>query len=391
MKVCVVGVSQISDSYPNVRYKIKALRALYGDDLTEKVRTQAPIGFFAGLKRSGFLGRLIEACRFAFHHVSLLLSLVPKLSPIDVIYVVYPGVFLVLGFALVPRKYRPVIVLDGFISIYDAAVNDRRLLAPESLLSKALFWVEYKSFIVADSVLVDTEENREFYSNIFSIPIDRFKVIPLSIPPFDFKEPQSHSDRLNCLFIGTFVPLQGVAQIAKAARLLRDKKDIQITVVGSGQDASLFRSAVDGVELPNLRWIDSHLTTEKLLELLEQADVCLGIFGETPKAQRVLPFKIYYYLAAGKPVVTANTKCLRRLTGGMNEDSPFFLIEPAPEALASTLLECLESRANTELKANNARKYFDGLLSDDAIRNQLGSHIADVRNASLMASKRRIR
>ena len=43
-----------------------------------------------------------------------------------------------------------------------------------------------------------------------------------------------------------------------------------------------------------------------LAQAINQADICLGIFGNNLKAQLVIPNKIYEAIACGKLVVTAN-------------------------------------------------------------------------------------
>ena len=43
------------------------------------------------------------------------------------------------------------------------------------------------------------------------------------------------------------------------------------------------------------------------------ADVCLGVFGTSGKAARVVPNKVYDALAAGRPLVTEDSRAAREL------------------------------------------------------------------------------
>ncbi len=79
-------------------------------------------------------------------------------------------------------------------------------------------------------------------------------------------------------------------------------------------------------------WID-WVDPQDLVALVAQHDVCLGIFGTTPKAKRVVPQKVYQGCAAGRAVITSGTDPQRRILG----DSVAYVEAGDPSALAAML------------------------------------------------------
>ena len=62
------------------------------------------------------------------------------------------------------------------------------------------------------------------------------------------------------------------------------------------------------------------------------SDVCLGVFGTSPKSQRVIPNKVFDALAVGRPVVTADTPAVREV---LTHGEKAWLCPPGdPDALA---------------------------------------------------------
>jgi glycosyltransferase involved in cell wall biosynthesis len=90
-----------------------------------------------------------------------------------------------------------------------------------------------------------------------------------------------------------------------------------------------------------------------LPDVISKSDVCLGIFGQTPKAQRVIPLKVYQALAMRKPVITGDTPAARSLL----KDGESAILCPVgnPRALADAILLL---RNNPDLCERIAEKGF---------------------------------
>lgn len=227
-----------------------------------------------------------------------------RLSPEpDAVLVGYLGHFDV---HLARRLFRGTpIVLDHLVSAADTAA-DRRVASPR--LVGMLERLDRSAVGAADVVCVDTAEHVEL------LPVEargRAVVVPVGAPERWFRHPEQRAGGpVRVVFFGLFTPLQGTPVIGEAIRLLTENEGISFTLVGRGQDYETARAAAGG-RATWREWVDP----DQLPDLVAGHDVCLGIFGTTPKAGRVVPNKVFQGAAAGCAVVTADTRPQRAALG----------------------------------------------------------------------------
>jgi glycosyltransferase involved in cell wall biosynthesis len=139
---------------------------------------------------------------------------------------------------------------------------------------------------------------------------------------------------LSVLFYGQFIPLHGIGTIIKAAQLL-EHEYIQWMIIGKGQEESRVRELVALHPLEHLNWIP-WVPYRELADWIDHADVCLGIFGDSNKASRVIPNKVFQIIAMGKPLITRDSPAIREL---LSPRMPgIYLIPPAnAEALVAAI------------------------------------------------------
>lgn len=377
LDVFIIGVGELSDSYANYKYKYELI--------TESKDILSGYRFFStgdksywNMATSGvFLQKLGKAVKLLVLSFCVFMISITKRT--NTIYVFYPSLIISLFFCLVPRAVCSKLVLDVFISIYDTVVIDRQLIGKKTFLAKLLFLLERLSFWRADIVIVDTEQNADYYAKLFSIDREKFVVVPLSIPNLEpLTSPNSvKSNNLNVFFFGTFVPLHGIsiiiqaAKIVKAARSSSSTRSIQITIVGDGQESHLLETAIAN-GLDNIIWLSKHCSANQLAKLISEQDLMLGVFSENDKTRRVVPYKHYYYLSLGKPVLTARTPAIESLSAELSGVSPFILVSPgSPDELAAMLLEQCEKKNEFQAREAAARKLFEQSLSVKSIESKL--------------------
>jgi glycosyltransferase involved in cell wall biosynthesis len=276
----------------------------------------------------------------------------------DLVLVGYLGHFDV---RLARRLFRRTpIVLDHLIGASDTA-RDRQLSG--RLRQVLLRAIDAGALRCADVVVVDTDEHLQALPPAHR---ERAVVVPVGAPTSwfdaavltdapetvdpktvdpetddpetdDAAPPGSDERPLRVLFFGLYTPLQGTPVIGRALAQLAGAP-IVVTMVGKGQDAAETRSAAAGNS--RVRWLD-WVAAEELATLTAQHDVCLGIFGVSPKALRVVPNKVFQGAAAGCAIVTSDTPAQRRLLG----DAACFVPPGDAGALAEVLLGLAADRA----------------------------------------------
>lgn len=89
------------------------------------------------------------------------------------------------------------------------------------------------------------------------------------------------------------------------------------------------------------------------------ADICLGIFGDTDKARRVVPHKVFEALAMGKPIITMDTPAAREL---LVHDETSLLVSNNPTALATAILDLARDPLKRVRLGAAARALFESRL-----------------------------
>ena len=226
---------------------------------------------------------------------------------INAMYVLFMGYYLVpLAWYLARRRKIPVI-LDVLVSQYDTEVTDRKRLSRYHPRAWFLWVLDWFSCHVADAIVVDTYEHKIFFTKKFFVNAKKILVVRVGCRSDLFK-PLPHVkkpyDDFIVEFHGAFSPLQGVEYIIEAAKILQDRKEhVQFQITGSGQLSAIITALVDTLHLANVKFFD-RVALADLPRTIARGDICLGVFGITEKALRVIPNKVYECMSCGKPVIT---------------------------------------------------------------------------------------
>jgi len=292
-----------------------------------------------------------------------------KVEDHDAVIVGYNGYFdMPLAKLLARMRRKPVIVTPVF-PLYETLVEDRKYINKFSLKSKVIHFIDGASCRLADLIIIETKTYLDYYCREFNVPREKFYKIPLGADEVNFfPRPTSaitiNSSHMNILFYGKFIPLQGIPYIIKTAKILENDKDISFEIIGSGQLSEEINALAQSLHLQNVTFID-WVDYQSLPHHIQKADICLGIFGDTLKARRGIPIKVYEALAMKKPVITGDSPAAREVF--QPKVNAVLCPMANPEALAESILLLKKDKELRQKIAEAGFRLYQHLFSSSVI------------------------
>ncbi|MDP2586427.1 MAG: glycosyltransferase [Candidatus Komeilibacteria bacterium] len=275
----------------------------------------------------------------------------------DVLLVAFPGYQSMLLAKLLTNKP---IIFDAFNSIYDSTVLDRKLVGPKSLGALYYWLLNWLACKLANKILLDTNDHIDYFVSQFKLKRAKFYRVFISADEQTFFPVKSdHQNEVFTVhFHGSFIALQGIEYILQAANILRDQP-IKFNIIGKGQLYPAMRELADELKLTNVNFTGYQQQAE-ISRSASQADICLGVFGKTEKASRVIPIKVYESLAMAKPIITGESMAAKELM--TNEENILFCQMNSAQDLADKIVWLKNDPAlRQKISANGYQLYQNKL------------------------------
>jgi len=280
------------------------------------------------------------------------------------------------------KKLKLPVVFDPLISRYLTKVGDYKSVHPYSPRAVKNFLKDRLSMQAADIVIADTEGHRQYFINKIGISPEKIHVVPVGVDTNDFNpsgfevdpsvgskvsstkksivhsgnkssgEPVKESGAFTVGFYGTYIPLHGIQKIIHAALALQEYPDIKFQIIGSGPTEGEMKKLLAKLKPDNLELIPQ-VPYKELPGLISTFDISLGIFGDSLKAQLVIPNKIFHYCAMGKAVITMESPAISEV---FTPGEDIITTDGTSSDLAAKILELKNKRELRESIAENGMK-----------------------------------
>ncbi len=282
--------------------------------------------------------------------------------PLDLLLVGFPGHADVAAARALGRAKGVPVLFDAFVSLWETA-QDRGMGSRRALRYRL---EDRLACRMADLVLVDSDAHRDLFVEDLGVPRSKLRTVrPGADDELLRPLPRDEGTGFRVLFCGSYIPLHGVDTIVRAAKVLEDGGEaVEMVLIGNGQTFASVRALATRLGVGSVRFAP-RVPAEDLSAAIARSDVCLGIFGATPKAGRVIPNKVFDALAMARPVVTGDTPAAREV---LDHGETAWLCPPAdPQALAAAIRALRADPAAQARLAAAGHRLFLHRFSIDAL------------------------
>lgn len=366
-KITICYFGTYIPEYPRNRVIIKGLRS-QGINVIE---CQYPL--WHGIeprigKIKGFRGKFFLAVKIMWAQFNLLIKH-QSARKYDLMIVGYTGHFDIFLAKILSFLRRRPLIFDFFWSMYCTFVEDRKFFTEGSPIAEFIKYIDRLSCKLSNVLLLDTKTHIKYISKTLKLDEKKFRRIWVGADESIFYpiKQQNKTKDFTVLFFGTFIHLQGIETIIRAAKRL-EKQKIKFKIIGKGQLSSTINNLAQTLRIKNCEFIE-WVPLEKLSDEISKSDICLGIFGSSSKSKSVIPNKVFDSIACRKPCITENSPAIREI---FTDKKNILLVPPEDDkSLSLAILALKNNNASREKIAQNGYKLFITHFSTEAIGYQM--------------------
>ncbi|GGB08331.1 glycosyltransferase WbuB [Brucella endophytica] len=219
----------------------------------------------------------------------------------------------------------------------------------------------------------------------FGVPRERIRVFPNTAPetykpvaPEDAAEQGKliKGSGFRLMFAGNIGESQDFDNLIEAVRLLEDRVDLSVVVIGSGRDEERVkrRIAEAGIE-DRFEFLGRH-PEETMPLFFAHADAMLVSLKDTPIFALTVPYKVQCYMACGKPLIAA----LNGEGARIIEEAGAGLVAKAssPEGLADAITAMVKKNGDERRQiGERSLAYFQAHYAASLIYTKLETWLSD--------------
>jgi len=235
-------------------------------------------------------------------------------------------------------------------------------------------WLESFLYRRADQLLLNSPG---FVEHVSARGGGNIEVIPNGADPTmfhpesrgeSFRRTHNLTDKYVLLYAGAHGLSNDLSTLLEAARLLKNKPEIAIVLLGDGKDKAALIQEAQSLDLFNVHFLPA-MPKSAMAEALAASNACLAILKKLELYKTVYPNKVFDYMAAGRPVICAIDGVIREV---LEQAQAGAFVEPGDaKALSVAILAMASNAKRSRNMGFSGRIYLEEHFSRPQLANQL--------------------
>lgn len=258
----------------------------------------------------------------------------------------------------------PIVLEVNGLLLEETKQVDKSLISRFLLSSKLFNLIEFCNVKLSSALVVVSPGIKNYLVQTYKISPDKAITIANGVDTGVFKPLSSKEarEKLNLRkgfiyigYIGSLHSWQGLRCVIRAAQIVsKQKPEIKFLIVGDGDDADYLSSFIIENNLEQSIELRPSVAHELIPLFVNALDICIS-YPLKIRANAASPFKVYEYLACGRPVVVSDI-------GGIREefkDAVCYAEAESPEALANIMISLADNEKDRQDMGAIGRKFIE--------------------------------
>lgn len=304
-------------------------------------------------------------------------------GPADVVFVTSPPIFPVLPALVVAKKWSARLVFD-IRDLWPDELVAVGAATDKSPIVQAIRAIERLAYRRADLITCTTPAFSRTVASRGASP-DKIILAPNGADldvfyPRTTKHPVveelSLGDRFVVMYSGLLGMKHGLEALIDAADQLRAHTDIVFVIVGNGIRRAALAEDIQRRSLSNVILAGERKLTD-LPHLLSRSDVCVTTLLPDAYLDKIIPAKIFEYMACERPVVAAVSGEASRI---LSESGAGIVVEPGNgKALSAAILELYADAPRRQQMGKLGRRFVEKHYSRNRIAERIEENLRGLR------------
>jgi len=274
----------------------------------------------------------------------------------DIVFSFQPSPITAIAPAILYAKKHQLRHVTHCLDLWPESTVVTGFVKKDSLMYRMFYKWSRKLYLGCDKILISSLSFADYFREVLHINNIPIVYAPQpSLSSISNAEPIVYSKKNNFVYAGNVGRVQLVDELAKAGKLISQRNDLCIHIIGTGTELENVKKYVTDNDLGSVVICHGQLPLEKTESYYENADALIVSLKDDGYVGKTLPNKLVHYLRFGKPIIGALSGDGRKV---LEETKGAVLAEQNAESIAKAMETIINLPADKKEEMGQLNKMY---------------------------------